>query len=57
MRQPNPSNPSNRVLDGPACHSCGLPNYQGVCPRCRGDIEATRIELGAWALPPQGECE
>lgn len=28
---------SNRVKDGPACRGCGLPNYEGFCPVCRGD--------------------
>ena len=29
--------PENRVKDGPACRGCGLPNYEGFCPVCRGD--------------------
>ena len=27
----------NRVEDGPSCRGCGLPNYSGICPHCRGD--------------------
>lgn len=27
----------NKVTDGPSCQGCGLPNYQGLCPHCRGD--------------------
>ena len=27
----------NKVEDGPSCQGCGLPNYQGFCPHCRGD--------------------
>ncbi len=29
----------NRVKDGPSCQGCGLPNYEGICPHCRGDAE------------------
>jgi hypothetical protein len=32
------------VLDGPSCPGCGLPNYSGLCPVCRGDEQATRDE-------------
>jgi hypothetical protein len=34
----------NRVKDGPACRGCGLPNYEGLCPVCRGDEDAARRE-------------
>ncbi|WCB94464.1 hypothetical protein DSM104299_03201 [Baekduia alba] len=34
----------NRVMDGPACRGCGLPNYQGLCPVCRGDEAEAREE-------------
>lgn len=38
--------------DGPSCPGCGLPNYSGLCPVCRGD-EAAYVEelqpfLGPW---------
>ncbi len=32
------------VRDGPQCPGCGLPNYEGLCPVCRGDEQATRDE-------------
>ena len=32
------------VRDGPSCPGCGLPNYEGFCPVCRGDEDATRRE-------------
>jgi hypothetical protein len=32
------------VRDGPSCPGCGLPNYEGMCPVCRGDERATRDE-------------
>ncbi len=35
----------NRVKDGSSCRGCGLPNYQGLCPVCRGDKEAYDREL------------
>jgi len=38
----------NRVKDGPSCQGCGLPNYQGICPHCRGDRDAYEREL----VPP-----
>jgi hypothetical protein len=25
------------IKDGPSCPGCGLPNYEGLCPHCRGD--------------------
>lgn len=34
--------------DGPACPGCGLPNYEGLCPHCRGDQDAYEAEL----VPP-----
>lgn len=36
------------VKDGPACPDCGLPNYEGLCPHCRGDQDAYEAEL----VPP-----
>lgn len=30
------------VKDGPSCPGCGLPNYEGLCPVCRGDEAETR---------------
>jgi hypothetical protein len=36
------------VKDGPACPGCGLPNYEGLCPHCRGDADAYEHEL----VPP-----
>lgn len=36
------------VKDGPACPGCGLPNYEGLCPHCRGDADAYEREL----VPP-----
>jgi hypothetical protein len=32
------------VKDGPACPGCGLPNYEGLCPVCRGDEDAAKRE-------------
>lgn len=32
------------VRDGPQCPGCGLPNYDGLCPVCRGDEQGTRDE-------------
>jgi hypothetical protein len=38
--------------DGPSCPGCGLPNYSGLCPVCRGDESAYVEELqpffGPW---------
>jgi hypothetical protein len=34
--------------DGPSCPGCGLPNYEGLCPHCRGDQDAFEREL----VPP-----
>jgi hypothetical protein len=36
------------VKDGPQCPGCGLPNYEGLCPYCRGDQDAYEREL----VPP-----
>lgn len=37
-----------RIKDGPSCPGCGLPNYEGLCPHCRGDLDAYEHEL----VPP-----
>lgn len=34
------SRSNNRVKEGPSCRGCGLPNYEGFCPVCRGDLTA-----------------
>lgn len=38
--------------EGPSCPGCGLPNFSGLCPVCRGDEQAYRDELqfafGPW---------
>lgn len=38
--------------EGPSCPGCGLPNYEGLCPVCRGDMPAYVDELqfafGPW---------
>lgn len=40
------------VEDGPSCPGCGLANYSGLCPVCRGDEDGYRDELqfafGPW---------
>ena len=36
------------VKDGSSCPGCGLANYEGMCPVCRGDPEAYEYEL----VPP-----
>lgn len=36
------------VQDGASCPGCGLANYAGSCPHCRGDAEAYESEL----VPP-----
>lgn len=36
------------VKDGPSCPGCGLSNYEGLCPHCRGDQQAYEDEL----VPP-----
>jgi hypothetical protein len=49
------------VRDGTSCPGCGLPNYEGLCPVCRGDEEATRRENLPYPFPdeptPQPEPE
>lgn len=54
------------ICDGASCPGCGLPNYEGLCPVCRGDYPAYVEELqpffGPWspepdedeAVPPSG---
>lgn len=37
--------------DGASCPGCGLPNYEGLCPVCRGDEQGYRDEL-QWAFGP-----
>lgn len=34
--------------EGPSCPGCGLANYEGLCPHCRGDQDAYEREL----VPP-----
>lgn len=34
--------------DGFYCPGCGLANYEGMCPHCRGDRDAYEREL----VPP-----
>ncbi len=41
-------NIENKQRDGESCRGCGLPNYQGLCPHCRGDQRAFEDEL----VPP-----
>jgi hypothetical protein len=40
------------VQDGESCPGCGLANYSGLCPVCRGDYPAYQEELepyfGTW---------
>jgi hypothetical protein len=43
----------NRPQDGESCNGCGLPNYSGLCPVCRGDQQAYEAEL-AFAF---GHCD
>ena len=38
----------NKQKDGESCRGCGLSNYQGFCPHCRGDQQAYEREL----VPP-----
>ena len=33
------------VKDGPCCPGCGLPNYSGLCPHCRGDEDDFQREI------------
>ena len=43
------------VRDGPCCPGCGLPNYEGLCPVCRGDEDATRRENLPYPFPDEPE--
>lgn len=55
------------LVDGQSCPGCGLSNYSGLCPVCRGDESAYVEELQPhfgpwkpdWSLPPEpvGEDE
>jgi hypothetical protein len=36
------------TLSGSSCPGCGLANYDGLCPHCRGDQDAYEREL----VPP-----
>jgi len=27
----------SKIKNGPLCPGCGLSNYEGLCPHCRGD--------------------
>jgi hypothetical protein len=40
------------IRDDSSCPGCGLPNYAGLCPVCRGDYPAYEQELqpffGSW---------
>lgn len=36
------------IKDGSSCPGCGLPNYEGLCPHCRGDRDDYEHEL----VPP-----
>ena len=47
------------VCDGPSCSGCGLPNYAGLCPHCRGDLDAYKRELAPFSPyrdEETGEC-
>ena len=33
------------IRDGAYCPGCGLPNYEGLCPVCRGDEQGYMDEL------------
>lgn len=50
------SNGGNRPKDGPSCRGCGLPNYEGLCPVCRGDypayVEELQSAFGPWFNEP-----
>lgn len=37
--------------DGKSCPGCGLANYEGLCPVCRGDYPGYVNEL-EWAFGP-----
>jgi hypothetical protein len=47
--------------DGAACPDCGLANYEGLCPVCRGDYPAYVEELepyfGSWFRDDEDEDE
>jgi hypothetical protein len=45
------------VKDGPSCPGCGLPNYEGLCPVCRGDEAATSREGLPFQWPEPCSCE
>lgn len=53
------SNRGNRPKDESACRGCGLPNYEGVCPVCRGDhpayVEELEPAFGSWFDPSEDE--
>lgn len=40
------------VRDGASCPGCGLPNYDGLCPVCRGDeqgyVDELQFAFGPW---------
>jgi hypothetical protein len=36
------------IKDGASCPECGLANYEGLCPHCRGDLDAYEHDL----VPP-----
>lgn len=38
----------SKQKDGSSCPGCGLPNWQGLCPHCRGDQDQYEREL----VPP-----
>ncbi len=39
------------VQDGESCPGCGLANYSGLCPVCRGDYPAYQEELEPYFGP------
>lgn len=45
------------VEDGPSCSGCGLPNYSGMCPVCRGDESAYVEELQPFFGPWNGDSD
>ncbi len=47
------------IKDGSYCPGCGLPNYEGLCPHCRGDQAAYEEELAPYfgsSLPEEEEA-
>lgn len=44
------------VRDGLSCPGCGLENYEGLCPVCRGDEEAAILD-GLWPREPPVEVD